>query len=162
MQFASNRSSHGFCHSGQSSAEILSLGATLPYFCCRCAPQEDWMVLGSEGQSRPTFYHDVDSLVERLVTMCCRKTCSLVRNNPLMASATQAARRCDPNQHSHGNSYSEQHPREIRAWSPAQLPDLDNFLKTARRTNHNENIHQKAHRGHFEALAVVEHFWLIV
>ena len=57
LQLASNQPSHGFCHSGQSSAEILGLGATLPYFCCQCAPQEDWTVLGSETQSRATFYH---------------------------------------------------------------------------------------------------------
>ena len=74
----------------------------------------------------------------------------------------QAARRFDPNQHSHANSYSGPPAREIRAWSPAALPDPGNFLKTARLRNQQERMHQKAHRSHFEAPAVVEHFRLIV
>ena len=53
----SSQHSQGFCHSGQSSAEIWDSGATLPHSCCQFAPQEDWTVLGSETQSRATFYH---------------------------------------------------------------------------------------------------------
>ena len=57
LQLASNLPHHGLCHSGQSSAEILGLGAPLPDFCCQCASQEDWTILLSETQSRATFYH---------------------------------------------------------------------------------------------------------
>ena len=90
---------------------------------------------------------------------------------PLSSRASQllqAARR-EPNQHSHGKSHSEQPlvksaSRRLsgRAVAPPAFPDPGNFLKMARLRNHGKTMQQKAHRGQFEAPAVVEHFWLIV
>ena len=92
-------------------------------------------------------------------------TAQLVRNSLL-----QAPRCCEPDRHSHGNSPSEQHSAEMRALCPFVFPGSDNFLKMPRPRDHYKNMLQKAHRGQFEAPAVVEleapavveHFWLIV
>ena len=48
-----------------------------------------------------------------------------------------------------------------RAVAPPAFPDPGNFLKMARLRNHGTIMQQKAHRGQFEAPAVVKHFWLI-